>query len=227
MPQHTSKNSLYFINISNNGNPSSTGFWEPHTASIDFCESNYLTSNLFVEPHNVWSSLLGFTLLGIVGIALGNPTREYRTVLVYSILIVVGIGSACLHATLHWCFQSFDELPMIYLVLCGMYIVLEVDSPMGEEKYPHLATYLILLSCMCTSAYFAFQQIYAVFLLTFVSMTIMIFCLHIQIARSLYHEVREGKQKKINDVENKTKEIALRFYALHHIAYTLTASPGT
>jgi dihydroceramidase len=224
MPQHPFKNSG-FINNSNDGHPSSTGLWKPHTASIDFCESNYLITDLVVEPHNVWSSLLGFTLLGIVGIALGNPTREYRTFLIYLILLIIGIGSACLHATLHWCFQSFDELPMIYLVLCGMYIVLEVDSPMGEQKHPHLAKYLILLSSVCTAVYYAFQQLYAVFLLSFISMTVLIFCLHIQIARRLYHEVREGKQTRINGAENKTKEIALRFYALHHIAYTLIASP--
>ncbi|KAL3803947.1 hypothetical protein ACHAW5_001724 [Stephanodiscus triporus] len=222
---HPSKSSGYFINNSNGEHSSSAGLWKPHTASIDFCESNYLLSDLVVEPHNVWSSLFAFTLLGAVGIIYGNPTREWRTFLVYVILLIIGLGSACLHATLHWCFQSFDELPMLYLVICSLYSVLEVDSPKGERIYPHLPAYLILLSCASTAIYYAFQQMYAVFLVTFFSMTVIIFGLHIQIARRLYHEVRGKKQEQVDRSKNRTKEIALRFYALHHIVYTLIASP--
>ena len=223
---HPSKNGGYFINSSNDGHSSSGGFWEPHTSSIDFCESNYLITDLVVEPHNVWSSLVAFTLLGVVGIVYGNPTREWRTFLIYTILLVIGLGSACLHATLHWCFQSFDELPMIFLVVCSLYVVLEVDSPEGERKYPHLAKYLILLSCASTAIYYSFRQLYAVFLATFTSMTVVILCLHVKIAQRLYNEVkRDEKNKQFDADENKTKKIALRFYALHHIAYTLIASP--
>ena len=222
---HPSKNSGYFINSSSDGHSSSGGFWEPHTASIDFCESNYLMTDLAVEPHNVWSSLVAFTLLGVVGIVYGNPTREWRTFLVYFILQIIGLGSAGLHATLHWFFQSFDELPMIFLVICSFYAVLEVDSAKGERKYPHLAEYLILLSCASTAIYYSFQQMYAVFLVTFASMAVMLACLHANIALRLYHEVRDGKNKQVDADEIKTKKIALRFYALHHIAYTLIASP--
>mmetsp|Transcript_29582 Transcript_29582/g.62745 ORF Transcript_29582/g.62745 Transcript_29582/m.62745 type:complete len:307 (-) Transcript_29582:137-1057(-) len=213
----------YFINISQNdygdSTSTATGYWEPHTSSIDFCESNYLLSNLVVEPHNVWSSLFGLSLFGIVGILYGNPTREWRTTVVYTILLVIGLGSACLHASLHWCFQSSDELPMIYLIIGFLYSVLEVDSPKDSPKYPHLAKYLILLSCINTAIYYTFQHLYIVFLVTFNAMTVMLLSTHVQIARRLYHESRDEKRKTNNSA------IALRFYIWHIIILVFVATP--
>ena len=214
-----------------------------HTASIDFCESNYLLSNVIVEPHNVWSSIVAFTILGAVGIVCGNPTREWRIFLIYFILLIIGIGSACLHATLDSTFQSFDELPMLYLIICSLYAVLEIDTPhKGERKYPNLPIYLFLLSCVCTAVYYIFQQLYVVFLITFISMTVVIFSLHVRIALRLYYAIRNQKQTRTATNNNRltttkeidihndngkttTKEIAIRFYKLHHLAYTIIASP--
>ena len=113
----------YFINSSNNDNnpPTKLHFWEPHTSSIDFCETNYLHSPYIVEPHNVVSSLWGLSAIGFIGIYFGNPTNELRFKIAYGILLLIGLGSAALHGTLHWIFQSSDELPMIYLVLSVVY----------------------------------------------------------------------------------------------------------
>jgi len=215
----------YFINNSNN-HDGYQGFWEPHTSSIDFCESNYLLTHVIVEPHNVWSSILGLSFFGLVGILYGNPTQEWRTFLIYFILLIIGMGSACLHASLHWCFQSFDELPMIYLIICALYAVLEVDTPRGEQRYPHLPKYLVLLSCISTAIYFKFQHMYVIFFVTFSAMTVMIFCLHVQIALRLHRENRnEKRNRKEGSRVFTNNSIALRFYALHHIAYALIASP--
>ena len=38
----------------------------------------------------------------------GNPTKEMRYTLGYFILFIIGVGSAGLHGTLHWVFQSSD-----------------------------------------------------------------------------------------------------------------------
>ena len=94
-----------------------TGFWEPHSASIDFCESNYLHSNYIVEIHNTWSSILGISSFGAVGILFANPTNELRHFIAYFVLILIGVGSAGLHGTLNWIYQSSDELPMISVIL--------------------------------------------------------------------------------------------------------------
>lgn len=225
---HSTLDTGYFINKSqHDGDPSSTtGYWEPHTSSIDFCETNYLLSDAMVEPHNVWSSLFGLSLFGIAGIVYGNPTREWRTVLIYSVLLVIGIGSACLHASLHWFFQSFDELPMIYLLICAFYSLLEVDSPRGEPKYPHLVKYLLLLSCINTAIYYTFQHLYIMFLATFTIMALALVCLHVQIARRLYREINDHKNgaENVNN-NNNNNEIAFRFYIWHHIVYSAVAVP--
>ena len=227
----------YFINNSENNNgdyssvsTSEAGYWEPHTSSIDFCESNYLLSPHIVEPHNVWSSLFGLSLFGILGILYGNPTNEWRIFLIYFILLIIGLGSACLHASLHWCFQSFDELPMIYLVVVGLFAIIEVDSPRRKPKYPRLAIYLVLLSCINTAVYYKYQHLYLIFLLTFSGLTVVAFGLHVQIAKRLYDENKKierggtimirGKKIRYNN-----NAIALRFYKLHGISYVLIASP--
>jgi len=88
-------------------------YWEPHTSSIDFCEDNYLHSNYIVEIHNVWSSLMGISLFGILGLIYHSKNeiyKEKRSLLAYWILFLIGMGSAGLHGSLHWIFQSSDEV---------------------------------------------------------------------------------------------------------------------
>ena len=149
------------------------GYWEPHSSSIDFCENNYEHSNHIVELHNTWSSIVGLSFFGILGLVRGNPTKELRFQVAYVILIVIGVGSACLHGTLHWAFQSSDELPMIYLALCLIYIRLEILTPPAKNgerqqfKYPNLPLYLSLLSIINTVIYYKFQELYFVFIITF------------------------------------------------------------
>jgi dihydroceramidase len=152
------------------------GFWEPHSSSIDFCESNYLHSNWLVEPHNVWSSFLGLSMFGLLGLwqtttpsTATGPLQEWRVKLSCIILILTGLGSCCLHGTLHWFFQSSDELPMIYLTLSLLYTCAEVDAVPGKQNYPWLAPGLILTAVGNTIVYFTFQDLWWVFLLTFIS----------------------------------------------------------
>lgn len=146
-------------------------FWEPHTSSIDFCESNYLHSSHIVEPHNVWSSFVGIALPGLIGYyqALGAPAPlgEWRVKLSHLILAATGLGSAGLHGTLHWILQSSDELPMIYLVLADLYAIAEVDAPLGRPNHPWLGTATMGVAALITVVYYAFQDLYWVFLATF------------------------------------------------------------
>jgi hypothetical protein len=71
-------------------------------------EANYAHLNSIVELHNTWSSIAGISLFGLIGLWKGNPTREIRYSLGYIILFLIGLGSAGLHGTLHWIFQSSD-----------------------------------------------------------------------------------------------------------------------
>jgi dihydroceramidase len=137
------------------------------TSSVDFCEPNYELTRYAAEPHNAWSSLLGLALPGAAGLLLGNPVNEWRFFLCHAVLFSVGIGSAALHATLHWLWQSSDELPMIYLVLAFLYAQAETDAPRGKAKRPWLAPSMWMVAVLNTAVYFSFQHLYWVFLATF------------------------------------------------------------
>lgn len=70
-----------------------------------------------VEFHNTWSSLAGISLFGVIGLWKGNPTKEIRYTLGYIVLLMIGVGSAGLHGTLHWIFQSSDGKFVVLLLL--------------------------------------------------------------------------------------------------------------
>jgi len=145
------------------------GYWEPHTSSVDFCESNYLHYNSIVEYHNTWSSIFGITAFGIIGILYNNPTKELRTIVAYGILALIGIGSAGLHGSLHWVYQSSDELPMIFLCNAVTFMIIEHDAPHGKPHQPRLPFYYGAMSLLQTVIYFQFQDYYLIFLLAFAS----------------------------------------------------------
>jgi dihydroceramidase len=151
----------------------SKGYWEPHSSSIDFCESNYLHSVYSAEPHNVWSSVLGIAMMGVLGlwqsVRITGPISERRVKVAFAVLVLTGLGSAGLHGTLHWIFQSSDELPMIYFMLALLYCDAEVDAATGTQKYRWLAPATIAAAVCNTVVYYTFQQLYWVFLVTFVT----------------------------------------------------------
>ncbi|CAB9520223.1 Alkaline ceramidase [Seminavis robusta] len=138
-------------------------FWEPHSSSIDFCETNYLHFDTIVEFHNTWSSLLGIASLGLIGAIWNNPTGEKRTVLAYSILGLIGVGSTGLHLSLHWIFQASDELPMLYMNNCISFMVFEVRAPFGKPKYPWLPYLFALITIIHTVVYYRFRDRYVIF----------------------------------------------------------------
>ena len=267
----------YFIN--NGDQTVDDGYWEPHTSSIDFCETNYLHSSYIAEPHNLFSSLWGLSLLGLIGIYYGNPTGEIRFKIAYGILILIGIGSAALHGTLNWVFQSADELPMIYLVISALYCLIElgddddvtVPIPLPSQqkynnnnsnnsnnnnkvlKYPWLPRILVVLGIINTLIYFRFQQIYIVFLLTFIVMIMAAFILHVQIAwrqrqiiilslsttfpntdeddetntsnNSNNNRNNNNNNMTVNIIRRNNAQIALRFYVWHYVVFVGIATP--
>lgn len=125
-----------------------------------------------VEFHNTWSSLAGISLFGVIGLWKGNPTKEIRYTLGYIVLLMIGVGSAGLHGTLHWIFQSSDELPMIYLVTIMNFMAVEFESARGQPKYPKLPLLLTILMVFNTLVYYIFQHLYLVFICTYSAVSI-------------------------------------------------------
>lgn len=142
-------------------------YWEPHTSSIDFCESNYYHFPTIVEFHNTWSSLLGVASFGLIGAIWNNPTKEVRTVLAYLILFFIGVGSTGLHLSLNAVYQASDELPMLWESAALNFMCLEYDAPMGKPHFPRLPYFFVALSVFQTIVYYRFRDNYILFIFTY------------------------------------------------------------
>lgn len=118
------------------------GYWSPHTATIDWCESNYAVTHYIAEFWNTISNLVMilFPLYGVywswkhTAYAQRNSTPTNRLFEVSSTivwchigLVMVGIGSWAFHMTLLYPAQLLDELPMIFgsaFLIYGNYDIL-------------------------------------------------------------------------------------------------------
>ena len=92
------------------------GIWGPVTASVDWCEANYVHTPYVAELFNTLSSL-AMVLAGALGLILHARVLERRILVAFAALMGVGVGSVLFHATLRFGLQLADELPMVYLVL--------------------------------------------------------------------------------------------------------------
>jgi dihydroceramidase len=120
--------------------PSTTatkGYWEPITATIDWCEDNYRYSSYIVEFWNTLTSFL-FVLAGAFGFIqhfrLPLPAR-----VAFIGVVVVGIGSILFHGTMKFSMQLLDELPMVfieaYLISCFCPIWMKVILFMASVAF--------------------------------------------------------------------------------------------
>jgi dihydroceramidase len=141
------------------------GYWQS-SSSVDFCEENYLYSIYIAEPFNVLSSL-GIVGYALIGLFYGNPTEELRFSLIYFNLAVIGFGSMALHSTLNSLWQASDELPMLWLTLCFLYVLHEIKTPKLTYNRSYM-WFMWITAIIDTIAYIFFQQIYAIFLGTYI-----------------------------------------------------------
>ncbi|ORZ12077.1 ceramidase [Lobosporangium transversale] len=119
------------------------GYWSPNTASVDWCENNYVVSYYIAEFWNTISSLF-IILLGELGLYL-CPTKEKRFKVTFRTITVVGIGSTLFHGTLRHKMQLLDELPMIYAATALAFICIENKHGAQGRWLPiSLATWLFL-----------------------------------------------------------------------------------
>ena len=94
------------------------GYWGAPTSTVDWCEQNYVNSYLCAEFWNSLSSLAMVTV-GVAGAvsAWRRAGGEWRFVLAYAAVAVVGVGSIAFHTTLQREHQIWDEVPMLWAIL--------------------------------------------------------------------------------------------------------------
>ena len=144
------------------------GYWEPHTSSIDFCEPNYLLTPYIAEPHNAFSSL-AITALGLIGLLYGNPTQEWRFVVMYGLFAAVGLGSFALHTTLGWLAQSLDEIPINWVNATYIYSLIEMQAKKSTKRIRNVEWYLLAFVVLQTIVYYQMRTWYLFFIITYTS----------------------------------------------------------
>lgn len=147
-----------------------------HLIFADFCEPNYLSQFYVAEPYNALSSLV-FTMFGLIALLCCNPTNEWRFTVLHTIAIVIGIGSAALHSSLHWFFQSMDEVPMLWFNSAGCYCIYNNYTKVHPLRaVPDYSAYFaIAVTMLGTFIYYFLQSLYVVFITTYsVSMAVVV-----------------------------------------------------
>uniref|UniRef100_UPI00358E40CF alkaline ceramidase 3 n=1 Tax=Myxine glutinosa TaxID=7769 RepID=UPI00358E40CF len=134
------------------------GYWGPPTATLDWCEDNYVVSYYIAEFWNTVSNLL-MILAPLYGAVYGglHAIRETRYLVAFLGLAVVGIGSWWFHMTLLYQMQLLDELPMIYSCCILVYCLCETSKSKNTNNYP-LGIFLFLYSVMVTAVYLAWKE---------------------------------------------------------------------
>lgn len=93
----------------------------------------------------------------------------------FLVLASVGLGSVGLHASLHWLYQSSDEVPMLWQILTFLHMLWinnNVKREHQQSSTPGLV--FLLLAVVQTVLYYSFQQIYAVFIGSVILYTVVI-----------------------------------------------------
>jgi len=116
------------------------GYWGPVTASIDWCEPNYVVSPYIAEFWNTISNL-GLILLPLFSLYHAVRHRfETRMILGCVTTLMVGLGSALFHGTLLFSCQLGDELPMLWAVLVTLYSLIESKPHIQYPWLPYAMT---------------------------------------------------------------------------------------
>lgn len=86
------------------------GYWGPRTASVDWCEPNYVYTPYIAEFFNTLSSL-AIVGSGVFGLSsYGRYSYHRRFFFPSALMVLIGLGSVAFHGTLQYWGQALDEL---------------------------------------------------------------------------------------------------------------------
>mmetsp|Transcript_87209 Transcript_87209/g.244717 ORF Transcript_87209/g.244717 Transcript_87209/m.244717 type:complete len:297 (-) Transcript_87209:149-1039(-) len=140
-------------------------YWGPATATVDWCEPNYVHTRYVAELFNTLSCV-PMIVVSLRGLYLARKYRlEPRIYLCWMGIGVIGVGSGLFHGTLQWSGQALDELPMMYFSLLFAYTAVEASNV--AVRYTWLPWVEGAYSLTFTMAYFYYPFFFPVFVASY------------------------------------------------------------
>ncbi|KAI8494558.1 Alkaline ceramidase 3, partial [Branchiostoma belcheri] len=149
------------------------GVWGKATATIDWCEENYVVTEYVAEfckslsfyrevfpkirARNTISNLAMIIPPILAGIKAYQEKLETRYVVSFFSILVVGVGSWCFHMTLLYEMQLFDELPMIWGSCIFVFDLFHSFTPPKYQNLPMILC-LVLYSFIITAVYVSIKN---------------------------------------------------------------------
>lgn len=123
-------------------------YWGNVTATIDWCEENYVVTRYLAEWWNAVSNIV-FLLYPLLGVwSVYKTDSEKRFTYAYLSMTIVGSGSFLFHGTLRYEAQMLDELPMVLMTCLMVFSCIQI-----KRSYRHLGIFLALLGALETAVY--------------------------------------------------------------------------
>eukprot|EP01059_Diplonema_ambulator_P021730 TRINITY_DN3615_c0_g1_i1.p1 TRINITY_DN3615_c0_g1~~TRINITY_DN3615_c0_g1_i1.p1 ORF type:complete len:323 (+),score=70.53 TRINITY_DN3615_c0_g1_i1:39-971(+) len=152
--------------------PVECGYWGCVDSTVDWCESNYVVLSFVAEFLNTTSSLL-ITVSAMVGWYLSRRHHETANsiefTLAYMGVGLVGLGSACFHATLRQYPQYLDEVPMLISSSAFIYIMLKGDPQVsdGSRDFNRWLGGTIAVFCGAAIISYVLMNVFVLFFVAF------------------------------------------------------------
>ncbi|KAG0018109.1 Alkaline ceramidase 3 [Podila clonocystis] len=126
------------------------GYWSPNTASIDWCENNYVITPYIAE---FWNSISSFAIVAVAvtGYFLLPKSCPRRFSVLMQSYAVLGIGSVLFHGTLRHKMQLLDELPMLYSATIVLFICIETKFGKVGQWFPFALTAWLIITTILFS----------------------------------------------------------------------------
>ena len=126
------------------------GVWSPVTASIDWCEPNYIVTYYIAEFWNTVSNL-GLFWVPLIVLMNGRRYDTSRFKVLCVLTSMIGLGSALFHGTLKFYCQLADELPMLWATLSQIYVLWSESKPGRSNDNKTFLYSLILFGVIWTA----------------------------------------------------------------------------